>query len=287
MPKGSRLPPWFKIKLPSGSAYQRLKRVLADEKLPTVCNSAICPNRGDCWSRGVATFLIMGDICTRACGFCNVRTGRPAPLDEDEPRKVSRAIRSLGLLHVVITSVDRDDLPDGGASFYARMIEEVRSGNPDCVIEILTPDFKGSRESIDLVIRAAPDIFGHNIETVPSLYRLARRGSVYGRSLDLLRQVAGEMDGIRVKSGLMTGLGETREELRQTMRDIRETGCEMLTLGQYLRPSPDHLEVKRFYSPEEFEEIREEAIAIGFSRVMAGPLVRSSYLADLQVGKGW
>jgi lipoic acid synthetase len=225
----------------------------------------------------------MGDICTRACGFCGVRTGRPAPLDEDEPRKVSRAIRSLDLRHVVITSVDRDDLPDGGASFYARVVAEIRARNPGCVIEILTPDFKGSHESIDMVIQAVPDIFGHNIETVPSLYRIARRGSIYERSLDLLRQVAGGVNGIRVKSGLMTGLGETREELRQTMRDIRDTGCEMLTVGQYLRPSPDHLEVHRFYSPEEFEEIRVEAIAIGFSRVMAGPLVRSSYLADQQV----
>ena len=280
---GGHLPVWFKTRLPSGEKYRRLRRMLDEEKLPTVCESAICPNRGECWSRGVATFLIMGEVCTRACGFCNVKTGRPAALDVEEPRKVSRAIKALGLRHVVITSVDRDDIMDGGASFYGRVIDEVRMGNPECTIEVLTPDFKGNREAIDVVIQAAPDIFGHNIETVPSLYHLARRGSAYERSLDLLRQVSSSSNDIRVKSGLMVGLGEEREELHRTMRDIRSTGCDILTVGQYLRPSPSHLEVERYCPPEEFDEIRDEAISMGFARVIAGPLVRSSYLADLQV----
>jgi lipoic acid synthetase len=277
------LPPWFRTKLPSGEGYQRLKAVLKEQDLPTVCNSAICPNRGECWSRGVATFLIMGDICTRSCKFCNVKTGRPDPLDEKEPVKVAKAIRALGLRHVVITSVDRDDLPDGGASFFALVVEETRKMNPNCTIEVLVPDFKGSEEAADKVIEAAPDIFGHNIETVPSLYPLARRGSLYQRSLGVLRHTAGSGKGIRVKTGLMVGLGEGRGELLITMREISETGCGILTVGQYLRPSPKHLVVNRFYEPEEFDELREEAIALGFTHVMAGPLVRSSYLADLQV----
>jgi lipoic acid synthetase len=279
------LPPWFKTKFPSGDRYRYLKRVLEEGNLPTVCNSAICPNRGECWSRGVATFLIMGDVCTRACGFCKVRTGKPDPLDTNEPGRVSRAIRDLELRHVVITSVDRDDLPDGGASFFARVVDEVRRGNPECTVEVLTPDFKGLGEAIDTVVWSAPRIFGHNIETVPSLYPVARRGSVYRRSLDLLQRVTMSDNGILVKSGLMVGLGEGRDELHRTMRDIRETGCEILTIGQYLNPSPKHLDVVRYYSPEEFVELREEGIALGFSRVMSGPLVRSSYLADLQISE--
>jgi lipoic acid synthetase len=278
-----RLPAWFRTRLPTGERYRRLRRILDEERLPTICNSAICPNRGECWSRGIATFLILGDVCTRACAFCNVKTGRPAAADEGEPARVARAVRDLGLRHVVITSVDRDDLPDGGAGHYARVIDAVRAAAPGCAVEVLVPDFRGDLEAADRVIGAAPEVFGHNIETVPSLYRTARRGSDYGRSLGLLRHVAEAGAGMLVKTGLMVGLGETRDELRRTMAEIRGTGCGMLTVGQYLRPSPAHLDVVRFYDPEEFAEIRAEALSLGFTRVMAGPMVRSSYLADAQV----
>jgi lipoic acid synthetase len=279
----NRLPEWFKTKLPSGEKYRHLRRILAESMLLTVCDSAICPNRGECWSRGVATFLIMGDVCTRSCRFCNVKTGKPAPLDDEEPQNVSSAIRNLGLRHVVITSVDRDDLPDGGASFFAEVIKEVKGRNSNCTVEVLVPDFKGSHDAAYRVLGAVPDIFGHNIETVPSLYHKARRGSIYRRSLDVLRSASEFGGGTLVKSGLMVGLGEEREELFQTMQDIRETGCMILTIGQYLSPSRAHLEVRKFYPPAEFDEIRNEALAMGFSKVMAGPLVRSSYLADLQI----
>jgi len=278
-----RLPPWLKTRLPSGEKYQFLRGLLHRVGLHTVCNSAICPNRGECWSRGVATFLIMGDVCTRSCRFCNVKTGKPYPLDKGEPAKVALAVHALRLRHVVITSVDRDDLDDGGASFFGNVIREVRRKNPACTIEVLVPDFKGSKEAADELLEASPDIFGHNVETVPSLYAAARRGSIYQRSLELLRHAAASGSGARAKSGLMVGLGEEAGELIQTIRDIHDTGCEILTIGQYLRPSPDHLEVRRFYPPEEFEEIRSKAMAMGFSHVMAGPLVRSSYLADLQI----
>jgi len=235
-----RLPSWLKTKLPSGEKYQLLRRLLHGVGLHTVCNSAICPNRGECWSRGVATFLIMGDVCTRSCAFCNVMTGKPYPLDRGEPGRVALAVHALKLRHVVITSVDRDDLDDGGATFFGRVIREVRRKNPECAIEVLVPDFKGSAEAADEVLAASPDIFGHNVETVPSLYAAARRGSGYARSLDLLRHVAASGNDVRAKSGLMVGLGEEMEELRQTMRDIRDTGCEILTVGQYLQPSPGH-----------------------------------------------
>jgi len=277
-----RLPPWVRTRLPSGKRFLRLRDLLRREGLPTVCESAICPNRGECWSRGVATFLIMGDVCTRACRFCNVKTGRPGPLDGSEPLRVARAVRELALRHVVITSVDRDDLSDGGASFFAGVIQAVRVENPACTVEVLVPDFKGSQDAADRVIDASPDIFGHNIETVPSLYSRVRRGSVYLRSLDLLRH-ADVRGGVRVKTGIMVGLGECRDELRRTMEEIQETGCEILTIGQYLRPSPAHHEVRKFYTPGEFDELRQEAISMGFPRVMAGPLVRSSYLADQQI----
>ncbi len=282
----AHLPAWFRTRLPNGAAYRLLSGIIRRESLHTVCDSAICPNRGECWSRGVATFLIMGDVCTRSCAFCNVRTGRPGPLDDGEVAGVALAVRDLRLRHVVITSVDRDDLPDGGASFFSRVIREVRHKAPGCAIEVLVPDFRGSHADATIVMEAAPEFFGHNIETVPSLYRVARRGSVYERSLSLLRFAAGR-GGMVVKTGLMVGLGEKMGELLETMAQIRETGCEMLTVGQYLQPSPAHLPVRRYYEPGEFGEIRETAMSMGFSHVTAGPLVRSSYLADLQAsGEG-
>ncbi len=272
--------PWLKVKLPQGENYFRLKTLVRENRLHTVCESASCPNIGECWNRGTATFMILGNICTRSCGFCDVATGRPQGLDWDEPRRVGEAIQTLGLRHAVITSVNRDELPDGGAAIWAETIRQVRQRNPECTIEVLIPDFKGSAEALYTVLEAQPDILAHNTETVPRLYRQVRPQAKYQQSLELLARA--KRAGFITKSALMLGLGEELEEVRVVMRDLCGVSCDILTLGQYLQPSKKHLPVRRFYTPEEFVRLKEEGEAMGFRHVESGPLVRSSYHADSQ-----
>jgi lipoic acid synthetase len=251
-------------------------------ELHTVCEEAHCPNLGECWSRGTATFMILGDVCTRACGFCAVRTGLPGrPPDSDEPRRVADAVARMELRHAVVTSVNRDDQPDGGAFVFAATIREIRARVPGCAVEVLIPDFKGDWGALQTVIDARPDVLNHNVETVPRLYRLARSGASFPRSLDLLKRSKGA--GLLTKSGIMVGLGEEPTEVEQTIRSIRASGTDILTVGQYLRPSPQHLAVRRYYSPEEFETLRTFALGLGFAHVESGPLVRSSYHAESHV----
>jgi lipoic acid synthetase len=250
--------------------------------LHTVCEEAHCPNLGECWSRGTATFMILGEVCTRACGFCAVRTGLPAqPPDPDEPRRVADAVARMGLRHAVVTSVNRDDQPDGGASIFAATIAAIRARTPSCAVEVLIPDFKGRWDALDVVLGARPDVLNHNVETVPRLYREARSGASFPRSLELLRRSRDA--GLLTKSGVMVGLGEEREELEETIRAIRSAGTDVLTVGQYLRPSPRHLPVRRYWSPEEFDALRTLALSLGFAHVESGPLVRSSYHAESHV----
>ncbi|MBI3091735.1 MAG: lipoyl synthase [Candidatus Tectomicrobia bacterium] len=276
----ARKPPWLKVRLPMGATYLALKDLVRRERLHTVCESARCPNLGDCWGRGTATFMLLGEVCTRSCGFCEVTTGRPQGLDLEEPLRVARAVRALGLRHAVLTSVNRDELADGGAGIWAATIRAVRRLSPRCTIEALAPDFQGSRRDLLTLLDAAPDILAHNTETVPRLYRRVRPQAKYGRTLELLRR-AGE-HGARTKSGLMLGLGEEIDEVRQVLRDLRGVGCGIVNLGQYLQPSPRHLRVERFWHPGEFATLRREALALGFRHVEAGPLVRSSYHAEEQ-----
>lgn len=280
-------PDWIRVKVPAGPEVSRIKTLLRKHKLASVCEEAQCPNLGECFSGGTATFMIMGDICTRRCPFCDVAHGRPNPLNANEPRELAAAIAELRLKYVVITSVDRDDLRDGGAQHFADCIRETRLGSPGIRVEILTPDFRG-RMDIALEILAAepPDVFNHNLETVPSLYRKVRPGSDYQWSLDLLQRYKARRPDVLTKSGLMLGLGETRDELLQVLHDMREHDIDMLTLGQYLQPSRDHLAVERFVHPDEFDEYREIAQELGFKAVASGPLVRSSYHADQQVSAG-
>lgn len=274
-----RKPDWLRIRLRTGPNYNKVRRSMRELSLNTVCEEARCPNIFECWSDQVATFMILGDICTRRCGFCAVTSGLPrAGVDPEEPRHLAEAVERLDLKHAVITSVDRDDLPDRGAAHFAAVIDAVHERVPDCKVEILTPDFKGAEDPLTILLEAGPDIFSHNIETVPRLYREARPGSSYQASLALLAEAV-RRGARRVKTGLMVGLGETRSELSQTFRDIRDTGTEVLTVGQYLQPTPDHLPVARYVPPAEFEELRAEALALGFDHVEAGPLVRSSYHA--------
>jgi len=270
--------------------FLRLRSMVRDLELNTVCEEARCPNIYECWNAGTATFMILGDICTRRCGFCNVRSGLPRTgVDPDEPAHVTQAVASLGLGHAVITSVDRDDLPDGGAMHFNRVIHAVRNGNPRCTIEVLTPDFKNKTGALDVVLDAAPEIFAHNVETVPRLYREARPGSRYELSVALLRAAADARDassgGLRVKSSLMLGLGEKDDELLEVMGQLREAGVDILTLGQYLQPTRRHLPVARFVTPEAFEAFRKAGIEMGFRHVESGPLVRSSYHAERQVSR--
>jgi lipoic acid synthetase len=277
--QAERKPDWLRIRLRTGPNYNKVRRSMRDLSLNTVCEEARCPNIFECWSDQTATFMILGDVCTRRCGFCAVTTGLPkAGPDPDEPRHLAEAVKRLDLKHAVITSVDRDDLPDRGAAHFAAVIREVRRQVPECKVEILTPDFKGADDPLRVILEAGPDIFSHNIETVPRMYREARPGSSYQASLELLADAV-RRGAARVKTGLMVGLGETRPELSETFRDIRDTGTEVLTLGQYLQPTPQHLPVARFMPPEEFDELRREALALGFDHVEAGPLVRSSYHA--------
>lgn len=276
-----RLPEWLRLRLPTSDTFSRTRGLLQDLRLHTVCESAKCPNHWECWSKGTATFMIAGDRCTRACGFCAVSTARPMALEADEPRRVAEATRRMGLRHVVITAVARDDLADGGAAHFRRTIETVRELNPGIVIEVLTPDFQDRDEAIDLVLGARPEIFNHNLETVRRLTPSVRHRATYDRSLSVLRKVR-ERAGDRVytKSGMMLGLGETREEVVEAMGDLRAVGCDLLTLGQYLQPTLKHLPVVEFVTPARFGWFRERAEAMGFLHVASGPMVRSSYHAD-------
>jgi lipoic acid synthetase len=250
--------------------------------LHTVCEEAHCPNLGECWGRGTATFMILGEVCTRACGFCAVKTGLPEkPPDPDEPRRVADAVGRMGLRHAVVTSVNRDDQPDGGAGIFAATIREIRARVPGCAVEVLVPDFKGRWEALEVVLEARPDVLNHNVETVPRLYREARAGASFPRSLELLKR--SKEAGLLTKSGVMVGLGEERAEVEETLRAIRTSGTDVLTVGQYLRPSPQHLPVRRYWSPEEFQSLRAFALDLGFAHVESGPLVRSSYHAESHV----
>jgi lipoic acid synthetase len=288
-PPRERRPEWLRIKLATPREYHEVRRLVQKLSLNTVCQEARCPNIYECWGQhGTATFMILGDVCTRRCGFCAVATGKPNPVDLDEPDHVAEAVETMGLQHAVITSVDRDDLPDGGARHWAAVIEAVHRRNPGCAVEVLTPDFRNVPDALDVVLGARPEIFSHNVETVFRMYRRARPGSSYERSLALLQDAAGRRDrgehGGRVKTGIMVGIGETPEELRELLRDIRDTGVEILTIGQYLQPTGEHLPVDRWVHPDEFAELREHALSLGFAHCESGPLVRSSYHAHEHVG---
>ena len=277
-------PDWLKVRFPAGGNYARLRDLMRDQQLHTVCEEARCPNIGDCWDRGTATFMILGDVCTRSCGFCAVTTGRPTTLDTDEPRRVALAIQRMQLKHAVITSVNRDELEDGGASIFAETIRWTRRLSPETTIEVLIPDFKGNWDALGTVLAAEPEILNHNTETVPRLYRHVRPQGEYTRTLGLLRR-ARELDpGTLTKSGLMVGLGETREELLAVFEDLAAQGVSILTVGQYLRPTPAHLPVERYWHPDEFASLKIASLAMGFRHVEAGPLVRSSYHAEEQAG---
>jgi lipoyl synthase len=281
--KPVRKPAWIRAKSPAHPEVQRLKQILRDNRLHTVCEEASCPNIGECFAHGTATFMIMGDICTRRCPFCDVAHGRPDPLDPEEPKNLARTIQAMGLSYVVVTSVDRDDLRDGGAQHFVDCILAIRELNPATRIEVLVPDFRGRMERALEIFRAAPpDVFNHNLETVPRLYKQARPGADYAWSLELLKRFKAEHPDVPTKSGLMLGLGETLAEVEQVMRDLRAHDCEMLTLGQYLQPSLNHLPLDRFVTPEEFAQLGEIGDVLGFGHVASGPMVRSSYHADRQ-----
>jgi len=272
-------PSWIKVRAPGGPNYTELKTLMRSLELHTVCEEAHCPNIGECWGHRTATFMILGDTCTRACGFCAVKTGRPGAVDWMEPERVGRAAEQMGLKHIVVTSVNRDDLADGGAAIFAATIRKIRQHVPGCTIEVLTPDFEGQKASLEVVLKAEPDVFNHNLETVERLTKAVRRRAKYHRSLQVLSTAKELRPGLRTKSGVMVGLGETREELSQTLRDLRAAQVDILTVGQYLRPTPKHLEIVRYYHPDEFAELKQEALALGFRHVESGPLVRSSYHA--------
>lgn len=275
-----RLPEWLKRPLPKGEKYQRVVEILNSLHLNTVCSGAACPNLGECYSQGKATFMIMGDTCTRSCRFCAVDHGAVEPLEDDEPQRLAEAVKELGLKYVVITSVTRDDLADGGAEHFARTIQAVRKVTPEVTIEVLTPDFKGAVECLDVIYRARPDVFNHNLETVRRITPQIRSGADYDCSLGVLGYMAEKDNPPTVKSGLMVGLGETREEINEALGDMRGAGVQMVTVGQYLRPSKENCLVQKFYTPEEFEEIRRQGEQMGFVHVAAGPFVRSSYNAE-------
>ncbi|CAA0108667.1 Lipoyl synthase [BD1-7 clade bacterium] len=277
-------PDWIRVKMPISPEVTRIKNLLRKGKLASVCEEAQCPNLGECFSSGTATFMIMGEICTRRCPFCDVAHGRPLPLDENEPRELAEAIAEMALKYVVVTSVDRDDLRDGGAGHFAACIQEMRSRMPALYIEVLVPDFRGRMDvALDILAEDAPDVFNHNLESVPSLYRKIRPGSDYQWSLDLLKKYKERRPDVLTKSGLMLGLGETKDEIVQVMKDMRAHDIDMITLGQYLQPSRNHLPVDRFVHPDEFDELGRIAEDLGFKSVASGPLVRSSYHADKQV----
>nr|WP_233104082.1 lipoyl synthase [Haliangium ochraceum] len=275
-----RHPPWIKVKLPTKKTFFDVQKMVHEQKLHTVCESASCPNIGECWSRRAITIMILGDICTRSCRFCDVATGRPLPADPDEPRRVAETLSALDLEHTVITCVDRDDLADGGAAHWAETIRRVKAACPQMSLEVLTGDFKGQTEHVDTVLAAEPDVFSHNLETVPRLSRQVRVQASYPRSYRILEHA--RQRGAVTKTGLMLGLGETREEVEEVLRDTRSLGVDIITLGQYLQPSKKHMELERYVPPEEFAELAEYARQLGFPHIEAGPLVRSSYHADGQ-----
>jgi lipoyl synthase len=275
-------PDWLKVRAPGSENYLRLKGIMRDLKLNTVCEDAHCPNIGECWHHGTATFMILGDVCTRACAYCAVKHGRPATLDLDEPVRVGEAVQAMRLRYAVVTSVDRDDLPDGGAGIFAGTIREIKARVPDCRVEVLIPDFRGEEGPLRAVLGARPDILNHNTETVPRLYRMARSGGKYSRCLELLERATQVAPHIPTKTGLMVGLGEEQDELVQVFRDLRKVGVAILTIGQYLRPSTDHAPMTRYYHPDEFADLKRIALDLGFAHVEAGPLVRSSYHAHEQ-----
>ena len=278
-----RRPDWLRVRLPVGDNYNDLKQLMRSKSLHTVCEEARCPNMGECWANRTATFMILGSVCTRSCGFCAVATGRPMALDWEEPRRVAEAVTQMGLNHVVVTSVNRDELHDGGATLFAATIRWIRRMNPECAVEVLTPDFKGSREALKVVMDAKPDVFNHNVETVPRLYHRVRPQAVYERSLDVLAWAKASNPGKPTKTGFMLGLGETRDEIVDLLRDIRARNVDIVTIGQYLRPSPDHLPIERYAPPDEFREYARIGREMGFRNVYSGPLVRSSYHAWDQV----
>ncbi|MGI8412966.1 MAG: lipoyl synthase [Solirubrobacteraceae bacterium] len=280
----ARKPPWFKVPAPGGPRYRELRELIESEHLHTVCQEAACPNIGECWQRGTATFMILGDTCTRRCGFCNVKTGKPTWNDPLEAVRVARSVARMGLRHAVITSVDRDDLPDYGASAFVEVIRQIRRQAPGCKVEVLTPDFRGAEMPLAKIIAQRPDVFNHNVEVVPRLYPVARRGSRFERSCRVLanaKELGG--DGVVTKSGLMVGLGESFDELVETLGALREHHVQVLTVGQYLRPTERHLPIVRYWHPDEFAALERAAYALGFEHVAAGPLVRSSYHADQHV----
>ena len=274
-----RHPEWIKVKAPSGEAFFETKRLVKELRLHTVCEEAHCPNVGECWHHKTATFMLLGDVCTRNCSFCAVAHGRPVEVDPEEPERVAEGVVRLGLRHVVVTSVDRDDLPDGGAEHFARTARAIRARVPECTVEMLVPDFKGDLAAIDSVVDSPVDILNHNTETVPRLYKRVRPGARYGRSLGLLDHAKQRRPSLVTKTGLMLGVGEERDELRAVFADLAAVGCNILTLGQYLRPSSSQLPVERYVPPAEFAALRDEALSFGFRHVESGPLVRSSYHA--------
>jgi lipoic acid synthetase len=277
-----RRPPWIRVRAPEGESYNWLKRLMRAKELHTVCEEAHCPNIGECWGNRTATFLILGDTCTRNCHFCDVNTGRPGPLDPGEPERVAQAVRAMGLKHVVITSVDRDDLPDGGASVFAAVIRRIRELQPGCTVEVLIPDFRGEIEALQAVMDARPEILNHNMETVPRLFPTIQPQCRYGWSLDTLRNAKALWSEAVTKSGLMVGLGETADEILEVMRDLRNVDVDILTVGQYLQPSREHARIVRYYEPEEFVMFKERGYEMGFLWVESAPLVRSSYNAEAQ-----
>jgi lipoic acid synthetase len=277
-----RKPDWLKVRAPGSPGYLRLRGLMRELGLHTVCEEAQCPNIGECWHHGTATFMIMGDVCTRACGYCNVTHGAPRMLDPDEPDRLARAVETMALAYVVVTSVDRDDLTDFGAGAFAATVRAIKARRAECRVEVLIPDFQGDERALGIVLDARPDVLNHNIETVPRLYRVARPGGRYPRAIELLDRARRRAPDIPTKTGLMVGLGETMDEVFEVLRDLREVDCQILTVGQYLRPSLAHLPMARYYTPEEFREIKRVALDLGFGHVESGPLVRSSYHAHEQ-----
>ena len=284
-PLRPRLPDWLKVRMPGGPRYIELKQLMRDSQLHTVCEEAHCPNIGECWERSAATFMILGDICTRACAYCAVTTGRPGTLDLGEPFRLASTVKRMGLKYCVITSVNRDDLPDGGAGIFSACIKQVRAAVPGCRVEVLIPDFDGNWDALAKVIAAQPQVLNHNIESVERVFRRVRPRGDYRQSLELLRRVKDLDSEMPTKSGIIVGMGETADEVKQTMADLRAADCDLLTIGQYLQPSRGHLPVERFVEPAKFEEFRRIGEEIGFANVASGPLVRSSYHADRQAAE--
>lgn len=278
-----RRPEWIKVRVPGGENYDFLKDLMRSKRLHTVCEEALCPNIGECWGSGTATFLILGDVCTRSCGFCDIKTGRPAPLDWEEPERLAQAVKAMNLRHVVITSVNRDERKDGGAPIFALAIERIREIQPGCSIEVLIPDFKGSEAALKIVMDARPEILNHNVETVPRLFKKVQPQDHYEWALTTLRNARRMQPDVLTKSGIMLGLGETIEEVQDVMRDLADCGVDILTIGQYLQPSRQHLPIERYVRPEEFEALKTVGLEMGFKWVESGPLVRSSYHAEQQV----